>query len=32
MEFLAKIVKGERSKNKQFWRYTFIDIQTGKED
>ncbi|CFW92816.1 protein of unknown function [endosymbiont DhMRE of Dentiscutata heterogama] len=32
MEFLAKIIKGERNKNKQFWKYTFIDIQTGKED
>ncbi|CAI2196917.1 20686_t:CDS:2, partial [Funneliformis geosporum] len=27
-----KKTTGERSKSKQFWRYTFLDIQTGKED
>ena len=32
MEYLAKIIKGQKSKSKQFWRYTFVDIQTGKED
>ena len=32
MEYFVKIVKGHRSKSKQFWRYTFIDTQTNKED
>lgn len=31
MEFFAKIIKAERL-SKQFWRYTFLDIQTSKED
>lgn len=32
MEYLAKIIKGERSKNKQFWRYTFLDLKTHETD
>ena len=32
MEYFAKITKQERSKNKQFWRYTFLDVKTNKED
>ena len=32
MEYVAKIIKAERSKSKQFWRYTFLDIGIGKED
>jgi hypothetical protein len=32
MKYFAKIIEGQRSKSKQFWKYTFIDIQTEKED
>ncbi|RHZ37187.1 hypothetical protein [endosymbiont GvMRE of Glomus versiforme] len=32
MEYIVKIIREERSKNKQFWRYTFIDVKTGKEN
>jgi hypothetical protein len=32
MDYLAKIIKAERGKNKQFWIHTFLDIKTGKED
>ena len=32
MEYFAKIIKTERSKNKQFWRYTFLDLKTNETD
>ncbi|MCE8163705.1 MAG: IS630 family transposase [Candidatus Moeniiplasma glomeromycotorum] len=32
MEYLAKIIKGERSPNKQLWRYTFLDLKTSETD
>src|SRR4051812_27180377 len=32
MEYLVKIVSEQRSKNKGFWEYNFLDIQTDKED
>jgi len=32
VEYLAKIIKEERSENKKFWKYTFIDVRTKKID
>jgi hypothetical protein len=32
VEYIAKIIKEERSENKKFWKYTFIDIRTKKVD
>ncbi len=31
MEYQAKIVSEQRE-NKKFWRYTFVDVQTGEKD
>jgi hypothetical protein len=32
MEYIAKIVQEQKSENKRFWKYTFIDIQTGENN
>ena len=32
MEYLAKIIKEEKSRNRQFRRYTFLDLKTGETD
>ncbi len=32
MEYIAKIIGERRTKNKQFWQYYFLDLQTGQED
>ena|ERR1700761_8540979 len=32
MKYLAKIIRGEKSENKRFWKYTFVDVRTKKTD
>ena len=32
MEYFAKITSEQRSKDGRFWKYAFIDIQTGEKD
>ena len=32
MEYIAEITNEERSRNKQFWKYTFRDVKTNKID
>jgi len=32
VEYIAKIIQEERSENKRFWKYNFIDIRTKKID
>src|SRR3954468_7447710 len=32
MEYIAKIVQEQKSENRRFWKYTFIDNRTGEKD
>ena len=32
MEYFAKIIQEQRNESKLFWKYTFVDLQTRKED